>query len=134
MINAQNAAALSGLYGFPVPDWKGLTAPEMVEAAARYDRIVQLANAHGLGVLFTITGPSPMWVTGTQKAGRDDVADTATDLGIARYLPSLREPTLSQRMDELMEDGADPRELWPDVVERNQRSVGEWLSDREGAL
>jgi len=64
----------------------------------------------------------------------DQVADTATDLGIARYLSPLREPTLSQRMDELMEDGADPRELWPDVVERNQRSVGEWLSDREGAL
>jgi carboxylate-amine ligase len=64
----------------------------------------------------------------------DQVADTAADLGIAAYLPPLREPTLSQRMDELMEDGADPRELWPDVVERNQRSVGEWLSDREGAL
>jgi carboxylate-amine ligase len=64
----------------------------------------------------------------------DQVADTAADLGIAPYLPPLREPTLSQRMDELMEDGADPRELWPDVVERNQRSVGEWLSDREGAL
>jgi carboxylate-amine ligase len=64
----------------------------------------------------------------------DQVADTAADLGIAQYLPPLREPTLSQRMDELMEDGADPRELWPDVVERNQRSVREWLSDREGAL
>ncbi len=64
----------------------------------------------------------------------DQVADTAADLGIAPYLPPLRQPTLSQRMDELMEDGADPRELWPDVVERNQRSVGEWLSDREGAL
>ena len=64
----------------------------------------------------------------------DQVADTAADLGIAPYLPPLREPTLSQRMDELMDDGADPRELWPDVVERNQRSVGEWLSDREGAL
>ncbi len=64
----------------------------------------------------------------------DQVADAAADLGIAPYLPPLREPTLSQRMDELMEDGADPRELWPDVVERNQRSVGEWLSDREGAL
>jgi carboxylate-amine ligase len=64
----------------------------------------------------------------------DEVADTAADLGIAPYLPPLREPTLSQRMDELMEDGADPRELWPDVVERNERSVGEWLSDREGAL
>jgi glutamate---cysteine ligase / carboxylate-amine ligase len=64
----------------------------------------------------------------------EQVTETAADLGIAPYLPPLREPTLSQRMDELMEDGADPRELWPDVVERNQRSVGEWLSDREGAL
>jgi glutamate---cysteine ligase / carboxylate-amine ligase len=64
----------------------------------------------------------------------EQVAETATDLGISPYLPPLREPTLSQRMDELMEDGADPRALWPDVVERNQRSVGEWLSDREGAL
>ena len=64
----------------------------------------------------------------------EQVAETAADLGIAPYLPPLREPTLSQRMDELMDDGADPRELWPEVVERNQRSVGEWLSDREGAL
>jgi glutamate---cysteine ligase / carboxylate-amine ligase len=64
----------------------------------------------------------------------EQVAETAADLGISPYLPPLREPTLSQRMDELMEDGADPRALWPDVVERNQRSVGEWLSDREGAV
>src|SRR5437016_6090564 len=34
-INTQTAAVLSVLYGFPVPDWIGLTAPEMVEAAAR---------------------------------------------------------------------------------------------------
>ncbi|MFL6048569.1 MAG: YbdK family carboxylate-amine ligase [Gaiellales bacterium] len=64
----------------------------------------------------------------------DQVADTAAELGISPHLPPLREPTLSQRMDELMEDGADPRELWPEVVERTHRSVGEWLSDREGAL
>ena len=64
----------------------------------------------------------------------EQVTETAADLGIAPYLPPLREPTLSQRMDELMEDGADPRELWPEVVERTHRSVGEWLSDREGAL
>jgi hypothetical protein len=42
----------------------------------RYDRIVQLANAHGLGVLFSITGPSPLWATGTPEQGRADVADT----------------------------------------------------------
>jgi predicted molibdopterin-dependent oxidoreductase YjgC len=34
-INAENAVALSQHYGFPVPDWTGLTATEMVEACAR---------------------------------------------------------------------------------------------------
>src|SRR5678816_1724523 len=34
-ITGENAASLSKLYGFAVPDWAGLTATEMVEAAAR---------------------------------------------------------------------------------------------------
>lgn len=32
-INAENAAKLSEQYGFTVPDWIGLSATEMVEAA-----------------------------------------------------------------------------------------------------
>ncbi|MEA2497232.1 MAG: hypothetical protein QOJ29_5143, partial [Thermoleophilaceae bacterium] len=48
----------------------------------RYDRITQLAAKHGLGVLFSITGPSPLWVTGTPDQNRTDVADTwAPDAG-----------------------------------------------------
>ena len=42
----------------------------------RYDRIAQLAAAHGLGVLFSVTGPSPAWATGTPGKGRSDLADT----------------------------------------------------------
>jgi hypothetical protein len=42
----------------------------------RYDRIAELAAKHGLGVLFTLTGPAPLWATGTPKQGRSDVADT----------------------------------------------------------
>jgi hypothetical protein len=42
----------------------------------RYDRIVALASKHGLGVLFTLTGPAPLWVTGTPEGGRSDVEDT----------------------------------------------------------
>lgn len=42
----------------------------------RYDRIVALAAKHGLGVLFTLTGPSPLWVTGKPEDGRDDVEDS----------------------------------------------------------
>src|SRR5207248_10648363 len=57
-INAQNAAALSGLYGFPVPDWMGLTAPEMVEAAARG----QLDLLYCLGGNFLRTLPEPDYV------------------------------------------------------------------------
>src|SRR5262249_39282275 len=34
-INAENARALSEQYGFPIPDWVGLTATEMVEEGAR---------------------------------------------------------------------------------------------------
>src|SRR6267142_1585265 len=34
-INAENAAELSKLYDFPIPDWPGLTAPQMVEACHR---------------------------------------------------------------------------------------------------
>ncbi|HKS38609.1 MAG TPA: FdhF/YdeP family oxidoreductase [Verrucomicrobiae bacterium] len=34
-VNGENARVLSAQYGFDVPDWIGLTAPEMVEACAR---------------------------------------------------------------------------------------------------
>jgi anaerobic selenocysteine-containing dehydrogenase len=57
-INAPNAAALSGLYGFPVPDWVGLTAPEMIEAAARG----QLDLLYCLGGNFLRTLPEPDYV------------------------------------------------------------------------
>ena len=42
----------------------------------RYDRIVALASKHGLGVLFSITSPAPLWATGTPEGGRTDVEDT----------------------------------------------------------
>ena len=42
----------------------------------RYDRIVALANKHGLGLLFSITSPAPLWATGTPEGGRSDVEDT----------------------------------------------------------
>ena len=41
----------------------------------RYDRIVELAAKHGLGVLFTVTGPAPLWATGKPLEGRSDVED-----------------------------------------------------------
>jgi molybdopterin-dependent oxidoreductase alpha subunit len=57
-INAPNAAALSAHYPFPVPDWVGLTAPEMVEAAARG----QLDVFYCLGGNFLRTLPEPDYV------------------------------------------------------------------------
>jgi hypothetical protein len=42
----------------------------------RYDRIASLAAKHGLGVLFTLTGPSPSWATGTPAQHRTDVEDS----------------------------------------------------------
>ena len=43
-IGAESAAALADHYGFPVPDWTGLTAEEMVEAAGRGDLDVLFAS------------------------------------------------------------------------------------------
>jgi molybdopterin-dependent oxidoreductase alpha subunit len=43
-IGVDSAAALSATYGFPVPDWRGLTAEEMVEAAGRGDLDVLFAS------------------------------------------------------------------------------------------
>jgi molybdopterin-dependent oxidoreductase alpha subunit len=54
-INAENAASLSRLYGFPVPDWPGLTAPQMVEACAEG----QLDLLYCLGGNFLRTLPEP---------------------------------------------------------------------------
>jgi molybdopterin-dependent oxidoreductase alpha subunit len=57
-ITGENAAALSKLYGFAVPDWTGLTATEMVEAAARSE----LDILYCLGGNFLRTLPEPDYV------------------------------------------------------------------------
>jgi molybdopterin-dependent oxidoreductase alpha subunit len=57
-VNAENAQALSEAYGFPVPDWIGLTAPEMVEACARGE----LDLLYCLGGNFLRTLPEPDYV------------------------------------------------------------------------
>lgn len=57
-INSQNAAALSQVYGFPVPDWPGLTAPQMVEACAEG----KLDVLYCLGGNFLHTLPEPDFV------------------------------------------------------------------------
>jgi glutamate---cysteine ligase / carboxylate-amine ligase len=63
----------------------------------------------------------------------EQVSQTARELGIEPHLQPLREPTLSQRMGELMDAGADPRQLWPQVVDSTHRSAAEWLAAREEA-
>jgi predicted molibdopterin-dependent oxidoreductase YjgC len=57
-VTPANAAALSAHYGFPVPDWPGLTTTEMVEAAARGE----LDVFYLLGGNFLRTLPEPDYV------------------------------------------------------------------------
>jgi molybdopterin-dependent oxidoreductase alpha subunit len=57
-ITPENAQALSTQYGFPVPDWPGLTAVEMVEAAGRGE----LDVLYCLGGNFLRTLPEPAYV------------------------------------------------------------------------
>ncbi len=57
-INEDNVAKLSEAYGFKVPDQRGLTAPEMVEAASRGD----LDLLYCVGGNFLRTLPDPKYV------------------------------------------------------------------------
>jgi molybdopterin-dependent oxidoreductase alpha subunit len=57
-VNPANAEALSTQYGFAVPDWPGLTAPEMVESCARGE----LKVLYCLGGNFLRTLPDPEYV------------------------------------------------------------------------
>lgn len=72
----------------------------------RYDRIAALAAKHGIGVLFTLTGPAPLWATGTPEGGRRDVEDTwepsAREFGdsrrrSARAIPAAGRTSVSSR-------------------------------------
>lgn len=57
-VNKENAAKLAEQYGFPIPDWPGLTGPEMVEACARGN----LDLLFCLGGNFLRTLPEPDYV------------------------------------------------------------------------
>jgi molybdopterin-dependent oxidoreductase alpha subunit len=57
-ITAENAAALSKLYGFAIPDWPGITAPQMVDGCARGE----LDLLYCLGGNFLRTLPDPNYV------------------------------------------------------------------------
>jgi len=57
-LNAENAAAVSRLYGFSVPDSPGLTAPQMVDACAAQ----QIDVLYCLGGNFLHTMPEPDFV------------------------------------------------------------------------
>ena len=57
-VNRDNAARLAEQYGFEIPDWPGLTGPEMVEACARGE----LDLLFCLGGNFLRTLPDPEYV------------------------------------------------------------------------
>jgi molybdopterin-dependent oxidoreductase alpha subunit len=59
-VNSENARSLTDRYGFPVPDWVGLSATEMVEAADRGE----LDMLYCLGGNFLRTLPEPDYVRG----------------------------------------------------------------------
>ena len=57
-VNAKNCAELAAQYGFPIPEWPGLTATEMVEAGARGE----LDVLYCIGGNFLRTLPEPDYV------------------------------------------------------------------------
>ncbi len=61
----------------------------------------------------------------------DEVADVASEIGIAPYLAPLSEPTAAESYAAELEAGATVEDVWPRAVERTRESVVEWLSVRE---
>jgi glutamate---cysteine ligase / carboxylate-amine ligase len=61
----------------------------------------------------------------------EEVGEVAADLGIARYLRPLSEPTAAEVYGAELEAGATVEEVWPRAVARTRESVVEWLSVRE---
>ncbi len=47
----------------------------------RYDRIVDAAQRYGIGLLFSVTGPSPRWATGDKSEPRGLVNPSAGEFG-----------------------------------------------------
>ena len=82
------AAGAASPAGYPKENW------------ARYDRIVDSAAKHGLGLLFSLTGPAPDWATGkpersdieqTYEPSATDFRDFVTAVG-TRYSGTWRDP------------------------------------------
>jgi hypothetical protein len=59
-------------------EWPG-SYPE--DRWGRYDRIVKLAQANGLEVMFSITGPAPRWATRGRHRNINNTRPNATDYG-----------------------------------------------------
>ena len=110
--------------GDPLPDHPGRELEENLWRAIRWGMSGQLIDLQQRRSM-----PARERIDGLLE----QVAGTAAELGLQPFLQPLLEPTLSERMGEAMDAGADPRELWPEVVERTHRSAGEWLAVREEA-
>jgi glutamate---cysteine ligase / carboxylate-amine ligase len=63
----------------------------------------------------------------------DEVAEVASELGIAPHLAPLEGENAAQRYVARLAEGASPQELWPGVVERTERSAAEWVAIRGAA-
>jgi carboxylate-amine ligase len=63
----------------------------------------------------------------------EQVDEIARELGIDRFLAPLEQPNAAQRYSALLDEGADPAELWPSVAARTHESAAEWLSVHQEA-
>ena len=74
---ANDSAGRPGFEGRPASD------PAAYGSGAwnRYDRIVDAAQRYGIGLLFSVTGPSPRWATGDKSEPRGLVNPSAGEFG-----------------------------------------------------
>jgi hypothetical protein len=72
----------------------------------RYDRIVQAARRYGIGLLFTVTGPSPRWATGDKSEPRGLVDPSAPEFG--QFVTAVGRRYSGSYSDEQPQPAAEP--------------------------
>jgi len=125
-VTAENCAALEGQYGFPIPEWPGLTATEMVEACARAD----LDVLYCVGGNFLRTLPEPDYVARALervplRVHQDIILTDQMFLGAGEEVILLPAKTRYEQDDGGTETSTERRVMFTPELPRPDSQIGE---------
>jgi len=125
-VTAENCAALEGQYGFPIPEWPGLTATEMVEACARGE----LDVLYCVGGNFLRTLPEPDYVARALervplRVHQDIILTDQMFLGAGEEVILLPAKTRYEQDDGGTETSTERRVMFTPELPRPDSQIGE---------